>query len=80
MKTTLPTQSSLVEIHSLKKFDFLYGIKKVNTESWLPRIPKAIVKDIIKSPGLYNICYRLYKNKDGYDAIFISKATKIKTS
>lgn len=79
MKTTLPTQSSLVEIHSLKKYDFLYGIKKVNMESWLPRIPKAVVKDIIKSPGLYNISYRLYTNEAGYESIYISKATKVVT-
>lgn len=79
MKTTLPTQSALVSILSLKQYDFLYGIKKVNTESWLPRIPKAVVKDIIKSPGLYNISYRLYKNEAGYESIFIQSAQQVVT-
>jgi hypothetical protein len=80
MKNQLPTLSALVSIHPCKSHDFLYVIKQVNTDVWLPRIPKSVVKDNIKSPGLYNIIYRLYKNKDGYDAIFITAAQKIKTS
>lgn len=80
MKNQLPTLSALVSIHPCKSHDFLYVIKKVNTDQWLPRIPKSVVKDSIQSSGLYEIIYRLYKNKDGYDSIFISKATKIQTS
>jgi hypothetical protein len=80
MKNQLPTQSALVSIHPCKSHDFLYVIKKVNTDLWLPRIPKAVVKDSIKSGGLYEIIYRLYKNAAGYESIFITKATKIQTS
>lgn len=80
MKTQLPTQSALVSILPCKSHDFLYVIKQVNTDLWLPRIPKAVVKDSIQSPGLYEIFYRLYKNKAGYESIFISKAKKIQTS
>ncbi|MEY4331549.1 MAG: hypothetical protein RLZZ196_287 [Bacteroidota bacterium] len=79
MKDQLPTQSALVSILPLKSHDFLYGIKKVNTESWLPRIPKAVVKDLIQSPGLYNIIYRLYKNAAGYESIYIQSAQQIVT-
>jgi hypothetical protein len=79
MKNQLPTLSALVSINPCKSHDFLYVIKKVNTDLWLPRIPKAVVKDTIQSSGLYNIIYRLYKNKDGYESIFISKATKVMT-
>jgi hypothetical protein len=80
MKNQLPTQSALVSIHPCKSHDFLYVIKKVNTDLWLPRIPKAVVKDSIKSGGLYEIIYRLYTNEAGYESIYITKATKIKTS
>ena len=80
MNTTLPTQTALVNIHASKSHDFLYVIKQVNTETWLPRISKAIVKDLIKSPGLYNIRYRIYTNEKGYESIFISKAQKIMTA
>ena len=80
MKNQLPTQSALVSIHPCKSHDFLYVIKKVNTDLWLPRIPKAVVKDSIKSPGLYEIIYRLYTNEAGYESIYITKANKIKTS
>jgi hypothetical protein len=80
MKNQLPTQSALVSIHPCKSHDFLYVIKKVNTESWLPRIPKSVVKDTIKSPGLYNILYRIYTNKEGYESIFISSAQKVVTN
>jgi hypothetical protein len=80
MKTNaLPTHTSLVNIHESKSHDFLYVIKKANTDTWLPRISKAIVKDIIKSPGLYNIIYRLYTNEKGYESIFISKAQRVMT-
>jgi hypothetical protein len=78
-KQFLPTMNALVSIHTSQKHDFLYVIKQVNTESWLPRIPKNAVKDIIKSEGLYNILYRIYTNKDGYDAIFITSAKKVMT-
>ena len=81
MKThALPTHTSLVNIHESKSHDFLYVIKKANTDTWLPRISKAIVKDLIKSPGLYNICYRIYTNEKGYESIFITSAQKIMTS
>ena len=80
MKTNaLPTHTSLVNIHESKSHDFLYVIKKANTDTWLPRISKAIVKDLIKSPGLYNIVYRLYTNEKGYESIFISKAQRVMT-
>lgn len=79
MKTNLPTQSSLVNIQSSKSQDFLYVIKQVNTETWLPKIPKSVVKDIIKSPGLYNILYRIYTNEKGYPSIFITSAQKVVT-
>jgi hypothetical protein len=80
MNTQLPTQSALVSILPCKSHDFLYVIKKVNTDLWLPRIPKAVVKDSIQSPGLYEIIYRLYTNAAGYESIYISKAKKIQTS
>ncbi len=80
MKTNLPTQSSLVNIQSSKSHDFLYVIKQVNTETWLPKIPKAAVKEIVKSPGLYNILYRIYTNEKGYESIFITSAQKVMTS
>ena len=40
---------------------------------------KAVVKDMIKSDGLYNISYRIYTNEKGYESIYISKASKIVT-
>jgi hypothetical protein len=80
MNSQLPTLSALVSIHPCKSHDFLYVIKQVNTETWLPRLSKAVVKDIIQSPGLYNIIYRLYKNEKGYESIFIQSAQKIMTS
>jgi hypothetical protein len=80
MNTTLPTQSSLVNIQTSKSHDFLYVIKQVNTETWLPKIPTAAVKEIVKSPGLYNILYRIYTNEKGYESIFITSAQKIMTS
>jgi len=76
----LPTQSALVSIQPSSKQDFLYVIKKVNTDTWLPKIPKAVVQNIIKSPGLYNILYRTYTNEKGYDAIFIASAQKVVTN
>lgn len=79
MKNQLPTLSALVSIHPCKSHDFLYVIKKVNTDQWLPRIPKSVVKDSIQSSGMYEIIYRLYKNAAGYESIFISKATKVMT-
>ena len=80
MKNQLPTLSALVSIHPCKSHDFLYVIKKVNTDVWLPRIPKSVVKDSIQSSGLYEIIYRLYTNAAGYESIYISKATKVMTS
>jgi hypothetical protein len=82
MSEKLPTLSALVSIHHCKSHDFLFVVKKVNVDSdeaFLPRIPKAVVKQIIKSPGLYNIIYRLYENKDGYDSIFVKSAQKVVT-
>jgi hypothetical protein len=79
MKNQLPTLSALVSINPCKSHDFLYVIKKVNSDTWLPRIPKAVVKDTIQSKGLYNILYRLYKNEKGYESIYIQSAQKIVT-
>ena len=79
MKNQLPTLSALVSIHPCKSQDFLYVIKNVSSDTWLPRIPKAVVKDSIKTKGLYTILYRLYTNEKGYESIFITSATKIKT-
>lgn len=79
MKNQLTTLSALVSIHPCKSHDFLYVIKKVNTDQWLPRIPKSVVKDMIKTQGLYNILYRIYTNEAGYESIYISKATKVMT-
>lgn len=78
MKKQLPTQTALVQVYPCKQYDFLYVIKNVNTDTWLPRIPIACVRDSIKTKGLYTIMYRLYK-KDGYDAIFIANAQKLVT-
>ena len=41
---------------------------------------KAVVKDMIKSGGLYDISYRIFTNEKGYESVFISRAAKIKTS
>jgi len=79
MKNQLPTQSALVSIHPCKSQEFLYVIKNVTSDTWLPRIPKAVVKDSIKTKGLYTILYRLYTNEKGYESIFITSAIKIKT-
>lgn len=79
-KQQLPTHSALVSIQTSKSHDFLYVIKQVNTETWLPKIPKAVVQNIIKSPGLYNILYRTYTNEKGYESIFIASAQKVMTS
>ena len=79
MKNQLPTQSALVSINPCKSHDFLYVIKKVNSDTWLPRVPKSVVKEIIQSKGLYNILYRTYTNKAGYESIFISAAQKVVT-
>jgi hypothetical protein len=75
----LVTKSALVSIFNSKQHDFLYVIKQVNSELFLPRVPKAVVKDMIKSDGLYNISYRIYTNEKGYESIFISAASKIVT-
>ena len=75
----IKTMSALVSIHSSKQHNFLYVINKVNTDLFLPKVPKVVVSDMIKSEGLYQITYRLYTNKAGYESIFISKAKKIKT-
>ena len=76
----LVTKNALVNIFNSKQHDFLYIVKQINSDLFLPRVPKAVVKDIIKSEGLYNISYRIYTNEKGYESIFISKAAKIKTS
>jgi hypothetical protein len=80
MKKQLPTQDALVNIFHCKSHNFLYVIKKANSETWLPRLPKAVVKDMIQSPGLYQIIYRLYKNEKGYESLFIHSAVKVMTS
>jgi hypothetical protein len=46
----------------------------------LPRLSKATVKDLIPSDGMYEIIYRLYKNKAGYESIYVQTAKKIQTS
>jgi hypothetical protein len=74
------TKSALVSIYNSKQHDFLYIIKQVNSDIFLPKCPKAVVKDMIKTEGLYQISYRIYKNEAGYESIYISKAAKIKTS
>lgn len=79
MKTDLQTKSALVSIFNSKDFDFLYVVKLVNTDLFLPRVQKAVVRDMIKSDGLYNITYRLYTNAKGYDTLYISKAEKVVT-
>ena len=77
----IATMDALVSIHTCKKHDFLYVIKKVNCvdNPWLPRITKAAVANTIQSVGLYSITYRIYTNKAGYEAIYISSAKKVKT-
>jgi hypothetical protein len=55
----LVTKSALVSIFNSKQHDWLYVIKQVNTDLFLPRVPKAVVKDMIKSGGLYDISYRM---------------------
>jgi hypothetical protein len=73
------TKDALVNIFNSKQHDFLYIIKEINSELFLPKVPKAVVKDMIKSPGLYHINYRLYKNAEGYESIYIGKAAKVVT-
>lgn len=75
----LVTKNALVNIFNSKQHDFLYIVKQINSDLFLPRVPKAVVKDIIKSEGLYNISYRIYTNEKGYESIFISKAAKVLT-
>jgi len=79
MKNQLPTQTALVQIYPCKSHDFLYVIRNVNTDTWLPRIPVACVRDTVKTKGLYTILYRLYTNEKGYESIFISSAQKLVT-
>lgn len=76
----LVTKNALVNIFNSKQHDFLYVIKQTNTDLFLPRVPKAVVRDMIKSEGLYNISYRIFTNKAGYESIYISKAAKVVTS
>jgi len=76
----LVTKSALVSIFNSKQHDWLYVIKQINSDLFLPRVPKAVVKDMIKSGGLYDISYRIYTNEKGYESVFISRAAKIKTS
>jgi len=78
----LTTQDALVNIYPCKKHDFLYVIKKANDnsdEAWLPRVSKASMQKTIKTAGLYSISYRIYTNKAGFEAIYISSAKKIVT-
>ena len=79
MKNKIETQSAIVHIGQSKNYDFLYTIKNVNTGAWLPKIAKSAVKDAIQSTGLHSILYRIYTNQDGYEAIYICKASKIVT-
>jgi hypothetical protein len=79
MKTS-NIHTTLAEFYNCKKHDFLYIVKDVSTKEFLPKLSKSAVSNMIKSTGLYHITYRLYKNKEGYESIFISKAAKIKTS
>jgi len=76
----LKIDSALVSLTTSKDHDFLYIVKKVHNNKFLPRIQKAVVRDIIKSEGLYHITFKLYKNKAGYDTIYVHTAKKIKTS
>jgi hypothetical protein len=80
-KEHLPMHDSLVYIMINKKYNFLYNVKKVNTDDnpWLPRISINSVSNMIKSVGLYNITYKKYTNAAGFEAIYISKAEKVKT-
>lgn len=75
----LPTLDALVSIHPSKQHDYLYVIKVANENSWLPKVPKQSIADKVKSAGLYYISYRLYTNKAGYEAIYISSAEKVVT-
>ena len=82
MKKSLPIHDALVNIMSNKSHDFLYNVKKVNTDSdklWLPRVSKKAIADIIKSEGLYKISYKLYTNESGYESIFICSAERVVT-
>jgi len=79
MKTS-NINTTLAEFYQCKKHDFLYIIKDVSTKEFLPKLPKSAVSNMIKSTGLYHITYRLYKDKKGFESIFVSKALKIKTS
>jgi hypothetical protein len=76
---TLPILSALVNIFNHKEHEFLYVVKNIANNAFLPKVRKATVQNVIKGPGLYNILYRSYTNKDGYDAIFIVSAQKIVT-
>jgi hypothetical protein len=71
--------TTLAEFYQCKSHSFLFVVKSLATNGFLPRIPKAAVKDLIKKPGLYHINYRLYKNAEGYESIYISKASKVVT-
>ena len=73
------TKSALVSIYNSKQHDFLYIVKQINSDIFLPKCPKAVVKDLIKTEGLYQISYRIYKNEAGYESIYISKAAKVLT-
>ena len=75
----LVTKSALVSIFNSKQHDWLYVIKQINSDLFLPRVPKVVVKDMIKSDGLYDISYRIFTNAKGYESIFISRAAKIVT-
>jgi hypothetical protein len=72
-------QSTLAEFFNCKSHSFLYVVKSLTTNGFLPRVPKAVVKDMIKSPGLYHINYRLYTNAEGYESIYIGTAKKVVT-
>jgi hypothetical protein len=80
-KGHLQMHDALVNIMINKKHNFLYNVKKVNTDDnpWLPRISINSVSNMIKSVGLYNITYKKYTNAAGFEAIYISKAEKVKT-
>jgi len=74
------SQTTLAEFFNCKSHSFLYVIKEIGSNgSFLPKVPKAVVKNIIKSEGLYTISYRIYTNEAGYESIYIWKAAKVLT-
>lgn len=79
MKPFLPLLDGIVAIYPCKAHTFLYVLKNKHTGAFLPRISKAAVSKLIKSPGLYDLTYRIYTNEAGYEAIYINTAAKLMT-